>query len=144
MAIVEKSALVLFSARQMYDLVNDIDRYHEFLPWCKDSKVILSEEYKICGELQISRVGIKQIFSSCNRLTPYEKIEIALLKGPFKKLEGAWHFQALKANACKISLRLEFEFAGALIDKAFGKVFNEIANTMVDSFSQRAKIIYYD
>ena len=142
MATVEKSALVLFSAKQMYDLVNDIDRYHEFLPWCKNSKVILAETHKICGEIQISRVGIKQTFSSCNQLTPHEKIEIALLKGPFKQLEGAWQFQALKEDACKISLHLDFEFSGGLIDKAFSAVFNEIANTMVDSFSQRAKIIY--
>jgi len=142
MAIVEKTALVPFSAQQMYDLVKDIDCYQNFLPWCKKSTVLSATDEKVCGELLISRLGINQSFSSCNCLIPYEKIEIELVKGPFKKLTGYWYFQALREDACKVGLYLEFEFSGGLIDKAFGRVFNEIANTLVDAFCKRAKEVY--
>jgi ribosome-associated toxin RatA of RatAB toxin-antitoxin module len=126
----------------MYEMVKDVEQYQDFLPWCKRSHLIKEEADKVCGELLVSRLGIRQTFSSCNHLIPYQEIEIELLKGPFKKLEGRWLFQELREDASKISLHLEFEFSGKLIDKAFGRVFNEIANTLVDAFCKRAKELY--
>jgi ribosome-associated toxin RatA of RatAB toxin-antitoxin module len=142
MPLVSKSALVHHSAQQMYELVCDFESYPEFLPWCSDSRLITRTDTEICGELEVSRVGIKQRFSTCNRLFVNERMDIVLRDGPFKKLEGGWRFHALQENASKVELLLEFEFAGKLIDAAFGRVFNQIANSLVDAFCKRADEIY--
>lgn len=142
MPVVNKSALVSHSARQMYDLINDVQAYPEFLPWCRSTRLISRDETKLCGELEVARVGIRQKFSTCNLLYPYERIEIRLLEGPFKHLQGEWRFTALREDACKVELELEFGFTGKLINSAFGRVFSQIANTLVDAFCKRAKEVY--
>ena len=131
-----------FSAMQMYDLVNDVESYPRFLPWCSDGRLVSSTEDELCGEIEVSRAGVKQRFTTCNKLVKGERIDIGLKKGPFKKLEGSWVFTPLQENACKVELSLHFEFSGALIDRAFGKVFNQIAVTMVDAFCKRAGEVY--
>lgn len=142
MPVVKKSALVTHSAHEMFQLVCDFEDYPHFLPWCSASRLISRTPEEICGELEVSRVGIKQRFSTCNKLVTDERMDIHLRDGPFKKLHGSWHFIALKQDACKVELVLEFEFAGRLIDAAFGRVFSQIANTLVDAFCQRADEIY--
>ena len=142
MAVVEKSALVMHTAQQMYDLVADVAAYQDFLPWCSNSRLISQTDEEICGEIEVSRAGITQKFSTCNRYISGEKMDIRLIDGPFKKLEGGWEFQALSDEACKVSLRLEFEFSGKLINAAFGKVFSIIANELVDAFCKRANEVY--
>ncbi|MET0065902.1 MAG: type II toxin-antitoxin system RatA family toxin [Candidatus Thiodiazotropha sp.] len=142
MPVVEKSALVYHSAQQMYELVCDFESYPEFLPWCSSSRLISRSDEEICGELEVSRIGIRQRFSTCNRLVTNERMDIQLRDGPFRKLEGGWRFTELKQDACKVELVLEFEFAGRLIDAAFGRVFSQIANTLVDAFCKRAYEIY--
>ncbi|MCG8428513.1 MAG: type II toxin-antitoxin system RatA family toxin [Chromatiales bacterium] len=142
MPIVNKSALVAHSTREMFDLVNDVESYPLFLPWCSSTKLLSHEDDLLCGELEVARAGIKQRFSTCNQLYPFERIDIKLKEGPFKQLEGGWRFTELRENACKVELELHFEFSGALINKAFGKVFNQIAGTLVDAFCQRANEVY--
>jgi ribosome-associated toxin RatA of RatAB toxin-antitoxin module len=142
MALVSKSALVHHSASAMYKLVCDFEAYPEFLPWCSDSRLISRSAEQICGELEVNRVGIRQRFSTCNRLVENERIDILLRDGPFRKLQGGWRFHALRSDACKVELELDFEFAGRLIDAAFGRVFNQIANTLVDAFCKRADEVY--
>jgi ribosome-associated toxin RatA of RatAB toxin-antitoxin module len=142
MPVVNKSALVHHSAQEMYELVCDFESYPDFLPWCSDSRLISRSPEEICGELEVSRVGIRQRFSTCNRLVENERMEIMLRDGPFRKLQGGWHFSALQADACKVELVLDFEFAGRLIDAAFGRVFNQIASTLVDAFCKRADEVY--
>jgi len=142
LAVVEKSALVMHTAQQMYDLVADVAAYQDFLPWCSNSRLISHTDEEICGEIEVSRAGITQKFSTCNRYISGEKMDIRLIDGPFKKLEGGWEFQALSDEACKVSLRLEFEFSGKLINAAFGKVFSIIANELVDAFCKRANEVY--
>jgi len=142
LAVVEKSALVMHTAQQMYDLVADVAAYQDFLPWCSNSRLISQTDEEICGEIEVSRAGITQKFSTCNRYISGEKMDIRLIDGPFKKLEGGWEFQALSDEACKVSLRLEFEFSGKLINAAFGKVFSIIANELVDAFCKRANEVY--
>ncbi|MBL3588540.1 MAG: type II toxin-antitoxin system RatA family toxin [gamma proteobacterium endosymbiont of Lamellibrachia anaximandri] len=144
MPIVSKSALVHHSAEEMYRLVCDFESYPEFLPWCSASRLISRTEDQICGELEVSRLGIRQRFSTCNALVANERMDIQLRDGPFKKLQGGWRFTPLKADASKVELVLDFEFSGKLIDAAFGKVFNHIATTMVDSFCKRADEVYRD
>ncbi|MCP5315816.1 MAG: type II toxin-antitoxin system RatA family toxin [Chromatiaceae bacterium] len=142
MARVEKSALVRFPPQTMFDLVADVERYKEFLPWCSDSRLVSRGDDELCGWIEVSRVGITQAFSTCNELDPPGRMGIRLHEGPFKRLHGEWRFVALGDSACKVMLVLEFEFAGRLIDAAFGKVFNQVANSLVDSFVKRAQEVY--
>jgi ribosome-associated toxin RatA of RatAB toxin-antitoxin module len=139
---VAKSALVHHSAAQMYSLVNDVERYPEFLPWCSDGRLISSSDDLLCGEIEVSRAGIRQRFTTCNRLETNRRIDICLKQGPFKRLDGYWLFTELKEDACKVELVLNFEFSGVLINKAFGKVFNQIAISLVDAFCKRAGELY--
>jgi ribosome-associated toxin RatA of RatAB toxin-antitoxin module len=142
MTVVEKSALVKFSARQMFDLVNDIEAYPKFLPWCSGSRIIKRGEDYVEAELLISKGGFNKSFSTRNRLDNNDRIIVSLLDGPFSYLEGAWSFLPLREDASKISLNLEFEMSGKLANLAFGAVFNQICNTMVSAFTQRAKDVY--
>ncbi|MCU7927305.1 MAG: type II toxin-antitoxin system RatA family toxin [Candidatus Thiodiazotropha sp. (ex Dulcina madagascariensis)] len=142
MSVIKKSALVHHSAEEMYRLVCDFESYPEFLPWCSDSRLIYRTKQELCGELEVSRIGIRQRFSTCNRLVENEKMDIQLRDGPFRKLQGGWRFLALQPDACKVELVLEFDFAGKLIDAAFGRAFSQIANTLVDAFCKRADEIY--
>ncbi|QYZ67483.1 MAG: cyclase [Gammaproteobacteria bacterium (ex Lamellibrachia satsuma)] len=144
MPVVSKSALVHHSAEEMYRLVCDFESYPEFLPWCSASRLISRTEDQICGELEVSRLGIRQRFSTCNALVSNERMDIQLRDGPFRKLQGGWRFIPLKTDASKVELVLDFEFSGKLIDAAFGKVFNHIATTLVDSFCKRADEVYRD
>lgn len=141
-SVVQKSALVKFSAQQMFDLVNDIESYPKFLPWCSGSRVLKREGDIVEGEIQIAKAGFHKSFTTRNRLDQGGKIQISLLDGPFKSLEGFWSFMPLREDACKISLDMEFEIASAFASLAFGPVFNQICNTMINSFTQRAKAVY--
>lgn len=138
MPVVQKSALVPHSAAEMFELINDVESYPQFLPWCKSTQLLSRNEEELCGRLEVSRIGISQTFSTCNRLFPYERILIRLNEGPFKRLQGEWRFTALREDACKVELELDFEFSGKLINSAFGAVFSQIANTLVDAFCKRA------
>jgi ribosome-associated toxin RatA of RatAB toxin-antitoxin module len=142
--IVRKSALVTYSATQMFDLVADMGAYPEFLPWCASAEVLSRESNRICGRMEVARLGIRQAFTTCNRFVPGEHMELQLVDGPFRKLHGVWTFLALRDDACKVELELDFEFSGKLIDKAFGAVFSQVANTLVDAFCKRAQEVYGD
>jgi ribosome-associated toxin RatA of RatAB toxin-antitoxin module len=139
---VEKSALVSFSAEQMFALVAGVERYKDFLPWCSDSRLIYDDGQELSGEIEVSRAGIRQKFTTCNKYEVGRRMELRLKSGPFKRLDGAWVFTPLREDACKVELTLNFEFSGALIDKAFGKVFHQIAITLVDAFCKRAAEVY--
>jgi len=142
MTIVQKSALVKFSARQMFDLVNDIEAYPQFLPWCSGSRIIKRGEDMVEAEIIISKGGFKKAFSTRNKIDLGGKITVSLLDGPFSYLEGVWNFMPLREDASKISLDLEFEMSSKLASLAFGTVFHQICNTMVGAFTNRAKQVY--
>ena len=142
MTVVQKSALVKFSAQQMFDLVNDIESYPQFLPWCSGSRILSRGDGVLEAELSISKGGFKKSFSTRNRIDQGGTITVSLLDGPFSYLEGVWNFMPLREDASKITLDLEFEMSGKLASLAFGAVFNQICNTMVSSFTSRAKEVY--
>ena len=142
MPIVRKSALVPHSATQMFDLVADMESYPEFLPGGRAAEIVSREDKQFCGRMEVGRLGIRQAFTTCNRFEPGERMELDLVDGPFRKLHGAWTFLPLRDDACKVELELDFEFSGRLIDKAFGKVFSQIADTLVDAFCKRAEEVY--
>lgn len=139
---IERSALVNYSAQAMYDLVNDVDSYPEFLPGCKDSKVLAREDNMMKASLLVAKAGVKQWFTTKNTLEPARHIHMQLVDGPFKRLRGGWTFSPLADDACKIELKLEFEFTSKLTELAFGKVFNALAASMVKAFTDRAKQVY--
>lgn len=126
----------------MFELVNNIEDYPRFLPWCGASKIIQQDENQIEAELQIAWKGMHKSFTTRNVLHPYDRIEIQLVEGPFRRLEGHWIFTTLNNSACKIAVELEFEFTGSVFDKLFQPIFNHIANSLVEAFSKRAAEIY--
>ncbi|MFL0808017.1 MAG: type II toxin-antitoxin system RatA family toxin [Oceanobacter sp.] len=142
MTTITRSALVMYSAEQMFELVNDVRRYPEFLEGCKATEVIAEGDDFIEASLTISRAGLNQSFSTHNQLVRPERMEMRLLDGPFTRFHGVWHFQKLSDEACKVSLDMEFEVANKLTGVALGAVFKQVANMMVDSFVKRAKEVY--
>lgn len=139
--------LVGYSAQQMFDLVNDVDHYPEFLPWCGGVKIIEEGEQTLQATLKIDYKGIKQRFTTRNRIdrplgNHPGSITMSLVDGPFRTLDGQWKFNPLDDSACKIEFRLRYEFSGKLLDKVFGPVFNYIANSFVDAFVKRAESLY--
>ncbi len=142
MYIVARSALVMHSAEDMYALVNDIDSYSRFLPWCGGSEVLVRSEREMTARVRIAFRGVSRSFTTRNRLQPPEKITMTLLDGPFSKLSGVWEFKELQADACRISLDLSFDFSNAITGRVVGPVFKHIADSLVDSFVGRAEQIH--
>lgn len=142
MASVYKSVLVGYSAEQMYGLVDRVEDYPRFLPWCGGVDVERPEADSMVASLIIHYHGIKQTFSTRNKNVYPVAINMALVDGPFKHLEGAWVFTPLRKDACKIVFELNYEFSNKLLDKIIGPVFGMIANSFVDSFCKRAEAIY--
>jgi ribosome-associated toxin RatA of RatAB toxin-antitoxin module len=140
--VVQKSALVKFSAQQMFDIVNDIERYPEYFSWCKSSRVLNQTDDTLDAELVIAKGGLQKSFATHNKLDQGGRIYMTLLNGPFNSLEGVWNFKTLREDASKISLDLEFEVSGKIASLTFGSVFNQLCSSMVSTFSQRAKQLY--
>lgn len=139
---IQRSAILPYSAEALYRMVNDVERYPEFLPWCSKTQLISADEYSMRAALTASKLGISHTFITQNVLTPNEKIEINLVEGPFKHLHGVWQFKQLAENVCKMNLDLEFDYSGALVKATLGPLFTQAANTMVDAFCDRAKQLY--
>ncbi len=142
MNVLKRSAIVPFTCRQMFELVNNIEEYPRFLPWCHRSHIVSRTDTEVVATLEIAWKGIHKSFSTRNKLQPYDRVEIELVNGPLQRLDGVWQFVALDEHACKVLLDLEFEFAGGFIDRFFQPVFQHIANTLVDAFCKRAREIY--
>jgi len=142
LAVINKSALVAYTPGQMFALVDDVEAYVEFLPWCSGSTVLTRTESELTASLAISHSGFHKTFSTRNVYGADSSINMYLLEGPFKKLEGIWRFQALGDQGCKIALDLEFEFSSRLVGMTFGPLFGQMAGSLVDAFTQRASTIY--
>lgn len=142
MHTLKRNAIVPYTTRQMFELVNSVEEYPHFLPWCQKSQVISRTDDVVVASLDVNWKGIHRSFTTKNQLYPYERVEITLVNGPLQRLDGIWCFYPLNDKACKITLDLEFEFTGHFIDKLFQPVFSHIANTLVDAFCKRAVLIY--
>jgi ribosome-associated toxin RatA of RatAB toxin-antitoxin module len=142
MALVEKSVLVAHSAEQMYALVEQVEHYPQFLPWCSGTTVEYRDGKVTRAAVAVDFRGLKQTFRTENRTRPPELIEIRLLSGPFRTLDGSWRFTALSAAACRIDFRLHYEFSTRLLERAAAPVFAFIANSLVDAFVKRAEKLY--
>jgi len=132
----------MHSAGQMFALVNDIDRYQEFLPWCGGSRVISHDQDEMMASVEIAFKGVRKTFTTRNTLTTDARIDMNLVDGPFSELSGAWEFKPISDEACRISLALGFGFSNKIVGSVIGPVFRMIADSMVDSFCKRADEIY--
>lgn len=142
MPSISRSALVMYSVDQMFQLINDVLAYPQFLPDCSDSKIIAEDNNSVTAALLVSKAGLKKWFTTKNTLISNQQVQLELVDGPFNKLQGRWLLTSLSEEACKVSLELEYEFSNKMFDLAFGRVFNHLTNNMVQAFTQRAKDVY--
>ena len=142
MHLVEKSALVPHTATEMFALVDAVEQYPEFLPWCGGTKLLSRDARTTVATIEINYRGIRQSFTTENTKQPAESMHIVLREGPFKELDGRWQFTALGGSGCKVALRMEYAFANSVLEAAVGPVFGFIASTMIERFVARADTIY--
>lgn len=138
MTTIQRSALVPYSAQIMFDLVNAIETYPQFMDGCVGATVIEKTNDIIEARLDLAKGGMRYSFTTRNQLKAPAQIDMTLIEGPFNKFHGVWTFHALGEHACKISLHLDFELSGRLLNFAARKMFDSVANQMVDALVKRA------
>ncbi|HEX9300913.1 MAG TPA: type II toxin-antitoxin system RatA family toxin [Casimicrobiaceae bacterium] len=139
---VKKSVLVPHSASAMFELVDRVDLYPQFLPWCGGAHVLETHEGGKTARIDIDYHGVKAHFTTDNVNRAPESIVVTLRHGPFRHLHGEWRFRALAEDACKVEFELAYEFATPMLGRVVGPVFNHIANTFIDAFVRRAESVY--
>jgi ribosome-associated toxin RatA of RatAB toxin-antitoxin module len=142
MQTVTASALVAFSSQQMFDLVNDIEAYPQFMPGCVGAKILRKADDWVEAELSLNKSGFNQSFTTRNQLTVPDLIHMQLIEGPFSRLDGFWRFKSLSDSACKVEFELHFELQNRFLQMAAGKMFAAISQQQVDAICRRADIIY--
>jgi ribosome-associated toxin RatA of RatAB toxin-antitoxin module len=142
MALVHKSVFLGYSAEQMFALVDKVEDYPKFLPWCGGVDVKQREENMLIATLAINYHGVKHSFTTENINLAPTSMKMRLLEGPFKQLDGTWTLKPLREDACKIEFDLQYEFSSRLLEQIIGPVFGMIANSFVDSFCKRAETVY--
>ena len=139
---ISRTALVPYSAEQMYQLVNDVKSYPQFLPGCSGSRILDESASQMMAAVDVSKAGISKTFTTRNILVSNQSIIMQLVDGPFRKLMGGWKFTPIGDDACRIEFQLDFEFTNKLVELAFGRIFKELAGNMVQAFTVRAKEVY--
>ena len=142
MQSVKKSVLVPYSAAQMFALVDDVECYPEFLPWCGGARVLANRDGGKTARVDINYHGVHAHFTTDNVNRPPSSIEMALNDGPFRHLHGEWKFLALAPDACKVEFELAYQFSSNVLEKVVGPVFGHVANTFIDAFVRRAESRY--
>ncbi|MWN06292.1 type II toxin-antitoxin system RatA family toxin [Gilliamella sp. ESL0254] len=144
MAHVFHEVIEPYSIEQMFALVNDIEKYPEFVPDCIATGIIRKQDNTIAAFIEVEKFGFKKSFTTLNQINEPNSIDMRLLDGPFKQLSGRWQFVEIAENKSKISLNLNFEFKNKLLGMTFTPVFKEVMTGMVNAFSKRARQIYQD
>jgi len=139
---VERSALVRHSSLDMFHLVNDVASYPLFLKWCRSSRVLSETDVEMAAELEIAWKVLHKTFSTKNNLDKGNSIQLELLDGPFKSMQGEWKFKHLREDACKITMEIDFEFKSSVSNMVFSAIFTQICGSLMDSFIKRADVIY--
>lgn len=139
MTQINRSALLPYSAEAVFELVNDIEQYPQFMDGCVGAEVLGSDEGVVVARLDLSGAGISHSFTTRNRLQAPESIDMELVDGPFEHFYGRWQFKALSDSACKVSLEMEFSFASKLLGAAAAKLFDVVSNNLVDALCKRAE-----
>lgn len=142
MPSVTRNAIVPYSATQMYELVNAVDEYPEFVPWCSASTSDQISQEQKTATLFFSRGALKTSFTTKNNLTPYERVDMELVDGPFRHLHGVWKFTDIDDCGCRVELQLDFELSNRVLKLALEAFFNQISDRLVNAFVKRAENVY--
>ena len=142
MPLIERSALVNFSAEQMFDLVNDIERYPDFMQGCRAATVISHADDEMVGELTLAQGGIRQTFTTRNRLNRPHSITMELVSGKFRDFSANWQFTSLNDEACRVNFHVYFELDFSLVDVAMEQLFKRVASAQIDALVMRAALVY--
>ena len=142
MARVEKSVLVAHPPERMFELVDRVEDYPDFLPWCGGTELRLRDAHRTVATIHIAYMGIRQSFTTENTKTHPREMRIRLQDGPFSELEGDWSFLPLGDDACKVEFRLQYVFSSRVLETILAPVFSNITNTFVDAFVRRADEVY--
>ena len=142
MTVINRSALLPYQASQLFDLVNDVEAYPQYMDGCVRARVLSRELTQLEAQLHLAKGGIEQSFTTRNTLVPSESITLELVNGPFDNLAGIWTFTELGDAACKISLHLEFSMSNGLLGAAAGKLFRRVAVNLVTTVERRAHHLY--
>ncbi|MEL0082440.1 MAG: type II toxin-antitoxin system RatA family toxin [Gammaproteobacteria bacterium] len=138
----QRSSLLPYAADQLYDLVNDVPAYPQFLPWCRGARVDSSSGTEMVATLDLALKGLHKSFTTRNRMVPKREIHIELVRGPFRRLEGHWRFDPLESSTmtgCRVTLELEFALAGRILEVTAGPILEKVADSLVELFSTRAR-----
>ena len=135
---IHKSAIVLHPAQKMFQLVDSVENYPRFLPWCGSTQILERDNSKTIASIEINYKGIRQTFTTENTKKQNKEMMIKLIDGPFQSLSGQWIFKNLDNNSCQIELKLEYQFSNIILEKLISPVFNMIANTFIDEFIKEA------
>ncbi len=136
---VRRSALVIFSPEQMFDLVIDVERYPEFLPWVAGAQLHEKSDRELRASLEMQRGGVRERFTTRNSFERPAFMTMSMVEGPFRVLEGRWTFSPIGTAGTRIELEMRFEFASAVVSMLFGKSFEESCNSLIDAFISRAR-----
>jgi ribosome-associated toxin RatA of RatAB toxin-antitoxin module len=140
---VKRSALVPYTAEQMFALVEDIERYPQFLPWVSAAQLLERKPGEVIGRLEMHRAGMREVVTTRNVLTPPREITLALLTGPFKTLEGRWRFEPIGSDrGTRVDLTIRFEFVNSMLTLLLSRTFEKSCNELVDAFVARARAVY--
>ena len=139
---IRKSVLLPYSAERMFALVARVPDYPQFMPWCGGASESVEADGRVRATIEIDYRGVRSSFTTLNRVTAPDSIEIQFADGPFADLGGGWRFSALDGDACKVEFRLDYEFASSVLGKLVAPVFDSIAGSFVDAFTRRAETLY--
>jgi ribosome-associated toxin RatA of RatAB toxin-antitoxin module len=140
---VKRSALVPYTAEQMFALVEDIERYPQFLPWVSAAQLLERTPQAVVGRLEMHRAGMREVVTTRNELTPPREITLVLVAGPFKTLDGRWTFEPIgEDRGTRVALSIRFEFANSMLNLLLSRSFEKSCNELVDAFVARARAVY--
>jgi ribosome-associated toxin RatA of RatAB toxin-antitoxin module len=141
-SVVRQSAVVPYTAAEMYALINDVEAYPQFLPWCSAAQVHERAVDRLRASVSLAVGRIRQTFSTQNTMQPDRRIDVHLVSGPFRSLEGFWEFEPLDERSCRIRMEMDFEFRNAAVRLLLGTLFNHIVGTLINAFRERAEQVY--
>jgi ribosome-associated toxin RatA of RatAB toxin-antitoxin module len=139
---IRRSALVTFSPEQMFDLVIDVERYPQFLPWVSGAQLHEKSERELLASMEMQRSAVRERFSTRNTFERPSFMTLQMVEGPFRVLEGRWSFAPIGTAGTRVELEMRFEFANPVISMLFGKAFEQSCNTLIDAFIARARETY--
>ncbi len=142
MTEIQQSALLPYSAQAMFELINDIESYPQFMEGCLGAKVLERTDALVTARLDLGKAGLKYSFTTRNTLQAPESMQMELVEGPFKSFSARWHFTPLKEDACKASLFMQFEFESGLLDVVLRKLFDSSCRSLVNAVCKRADELY--